>query len=219
MFTLDQWMSKAETGKGRYRLEQRGTGYYALCEACNNTRGGTWYVPEFQKWISVGADAISRLPDPRPDGLIAQMKLQKLRPSLFAKQVVTMLLALNAPEFGADHSALRAFVVTRKARGLPPRYRLFLSLFDGEVGRWGGYYGAMAFDRDLQPLAPIGVTDLLYFPYAYTLTIDETAPEPRAGEITSFTEYRPDDTPELRLELPYGSVVMPVEQPIPDSRH
>jgi hypothetical protein len=216
MYTLGQWMSKAETGKGRYRLEQRGTGYYALCETCNNTRGGSWYVPEFEKWISVGAEGLRRLPDPRPEGVIAQMKLEKLRPALFTKQVVMMLLALNAPEFGADHPDLRGFVLDREARGLPTRYRLFLSLFDGDVGRWGGFYTAIPFDRDLRPLPPIGVTDLLYYTYAYTLTIDETAPKPRPGEITSFTDYGADDTPELSLVLPYGSVVMPVEQPIPD---
>ncbi len=217
MYRYDEWLERVRTGTGRFEIQQRGTGYYALCEECNNTRGGAWYVPEFERWVGVGAELIRGVPDAAPSGgVVATARLQHLRPALFAKQLVMMLLTINGPEFGEEYPELRAFVLDRDARGLPPRHRLFLSLFRGDVGRWAGLYVAMQVDSSGQPSRPpILATDVLYYPFAYTLTIDEVGEAPGEGEITHFTTFRPDDEPELELKIGLNEVLLPPDEGIP----
>lgn len=208
MYTYDQWLSLDATGRGRYELQQRGSGYYAFCETCNNTRGGTWYIPEYELWVLAAAEVVSQLPDESQPGLVVHMNLHAVRPALFAKQMVMMLLALNGSEFGDAFPELRDYVRERDAVGLPDRHRLFLSLLNVDVARYGGRYEAVNFVTDKS----FSVTDLLYPPLAYTLTINEQEPEPREGEITWFTTLTPDDERDIKLTLPYNVTVMPPEQ-------
>jgi hypothetical protein len=214
MYLYDDWLERVKTGRGRFEIQQRGTGYYALCVECNSTRGGTWYVPEFERWVGVGAELLRGVPDDAPNngGVVATAQLQHLRPALFAKQVVMMPLTINEPALGVEYPELREFVLHRNARGLPTRHRLFLSLFRGDVARWAGLYVAMQVDSFGQPkLPPILATDLLYPPFAYTLTIDEADTLPREGEITHFTSFGPDDEPELELTIGLNEVLLPPE--------
>jgi hypothetical protein len=32
--------------QAQWENDQRGSGYFALCDECNNKRGGVWYGPE-----------------------------------------------------------------------------------------------------------------------------------------------------------------------------
>jgi hypothetical protein len=123
-----------------------------------------------------------------------------VRPALFAKQVVMMLLALNRIEFGESHPELREYVLARDAVGLPTRCRLFLSLFDAPVARHGALYAHLDLNSPEHPRA--FVTDLLDPPFAYTVTIDEVELEPRPGEITWFTTLGPDSVRDIELVLP-----------------
>jgi hypothetical protein len=165
-------------------------------------------LPEYELWVRAAAEIVLQVDDDPPPGLVANINLHGVRPALFAKQVVMMLLALNAPEFGDAFPELRDFVCERDAIGLPERHRLFLSLLNVDVARYGGRYEALNFIT----CKSFSVTDLLYPPLAYTLTIDEQEPEPREGEITWFTMLAPDDERDIRLTLPYNVTVMPPEQ-------
>lgn len=208
IYTYDQWLALDATGRGRYELKQRGSGYYAFCETCNSTRGGTWYVPEYEAWVHAGAEIILALKAEPPPNVVANITLHDVRPALFAKQMVMMLLALNAPEFGESFPELREYVRERDAVGLPDRFRFFLSLLNVDVARYGGLYSTLNFETR----KAFAVTDLLYPPFAYTLTIDEQGPKPRPGEITWFTTLVPDDRRKITLTLPYNVTVLPPEQ-------
>jgi len=212
IYTYDQWLSLGATGCGRYELQQRGSGYYAFCETCNNTRGGRWYVPEYELWVRAGAEIVLELKEEPPPGLVAHITLHEVRPALFAKQMVMMMLALNGPEFGDSFPELREYVRERDATGLPERFRLFVSLLNVEVARYGGLYAAFNFATD----KAFSATDLLYPPFAYTLTIDEEGPDPRSGEITWFTTLAAGDERDVKLTLPYNLTVLPPEQ-LPDA--
>ena len=121
--------------RAQWESDQRGSGYFALCDKCNNERGGTWYVPEFQEWAHMGADIVQDVqPHLQYDDLVAvNLTMRRSYPVRFLKQVVLMLLAINPAEFAADHEPLRVFVLGREAQGLPRRYRLLLGLYDHPV--------------------------------------------------------------------------------------
>lgn len=213
VYTYDQWLAATGRGRGRYESQQRGSGYTSLCEACNN-RGGTLYVPEYELWVRAGGEIVQGLLDVDTRDLEAiRATLHGVRPALFAKQVVLMLLALNRCEVGDKNPALREYVLHREAVGLPERYRLFLGIFDGEVARFGGVYTAM---REDGSRPPFHATDLVYPPFIYTLTIDEQAADPRPGEITWFTGIDPDDERDVKLRLPYNLAVFPLDHKIPE---
>jgi hypothetical protein len=213
---MDQWMAFRAGEDARWENDQKGSGYTALCDQCNNVRGGKWYVPEFQEWADLGAEIVNGLRDePRLDLLDAvNLKVSRGYPARFAKQIVLMLLAINAPEFGGVHQPLRDFVLTREATGLPSRYRLYLGLYDRDAARHAGLYWPMHFGA--VSVTGFAATDILYPPYSYTLTIDEPTPSPGGCEITHLADLGYDDQQDVSLRLPYNWSLMPHDIAEPD---
>lgn len=200
----------------QWENDQKGSGYTALCDQCNTVRGGRWYVPEFQEWAYLGAEVVNGLRDePRLDLVEAvHLTVSRRYPSRFVKQVVLMLLAINPAEFGDEHQALRDFILTREATGLPNRYRLYLGLYDRDAARHAGLYWPMHFGAD--GITGFGATDILYPPYSYTLTIDEPTPSTGGCEITHLAEIGYDEQQDLSLRLPYNWTLLPHDIAEPD---
>jgi hypothetical protein len=103
-----------------------GSGYYALCETCNTVRGNQWYVPEYRDWVWAGAEIVLALrEEPPPPDTIIRVPLHGVRPTLFAKQMVTMLLALNKPEVASSFPELQPVGRLSSPRRPPGRYAAF----------------------------------------------------------------------------------------------
>ncbi len=206
-YKLDQFWALEAGERARYRSDQRGAGEYALCDECNNERGGLWYAPEFCIWAQVVAGIITgHFPeDEKVTWLTVGFK--NVRPPRFLKQVVSMLLAINKPQFGADNPALRDFVLDLGARGLPEKYQVYLSLFVGEVARAVGetpYLGALG-----TPAAHTGVvTELSYPPFTYVLTVGSPPLGQEGCRITHFADFD-DAKQEVKLRLPVGWTLVP----------
>lgn len=210
IYTLDQWWLFSQGEKSRYEHKQRGSGYTSICAQCNNERGGQWYVPEFLRWVKGGAIGIQRhaadIEKARDEQLAATLSLtvRNAAPALFLKQVAMMFLAINEPTFGDDFPELREFVLDRELTGLPSRYRVFLhihyNLFSLHVGRTPM--------MNLQ--APrVGIaSEILYSPFGYTLTIDDTHTE-REGEISGFAGLSADTRRDTKVVLPVNDPYLP----------
>jgi hypothetical protein len=215
-YSLDQWMLFEAGEKARWENDQRGSGYYALCDRCNNERGGKWYVPEFEEWAYLGAGIVNdiRRHPQRADIEAVSLKVSRCYPVRFVKQVVLMLLAINNAEFAADHEPLRRFVVERDAVGLPDRYRLFLGVFDEPVARHAGIYFPLHTNET--GITGFAATDILYPPFSYTLTIDEPGEHTRGGEITHLADLGYDEQANVELHLPYNTPLLPTDVGSPD---
>jgi hypothetical protein len=212
-YKLDQWWALEAGEPARYESEQRGAGEYALCESCNNNTG-SWYVPELGRLIEAGATVVRSFPgrntaeDPA-EIVSVRMKIVGSYPGRFTKEMIAMLLAINDPSFGDEHPELRKFVVEREQRGLPERYRLYLSIFDRDVARQVGRYTAMRGIGTPSPHA-FDATELSYPPYTYVLTVAEQPDEERLGDISELTNYAyTDQVDELVLELPVNWTLLP----------
>lgn len=231
-YKLDQWWALEAGEPARYTSEQRGAGEYALCEACNNSTG-SWYVPELARLVEAGATVIRSFPEAKRDteggnlgqsrgsgqgddsteeagGVVSvRMKIVGSYPGRFTKEMIAMLLAINNPSFGDAHPELREFVLERERRGLPERYRLYLSIFDRDVARQVGRYTAFRGIGGPSPHA-FDATELSYPPYTYVLTIDEQPEKERLGDITELTRYGyADRVDEVELELPVNWALLP----------
>ncbi|RDI73557.1 hypothetical protein Gocc_2698 [Gaiella occulta] len=152
--------------RARWLNDQRGSGYFVLCDKCNNERGGNWYVPEFREWASLGADIVNDIREhPERENIEAvNLKVPPSYPVRFVKQVVLMLLVINTSEFAAEHEPLRRFVAERDLVGLPDRYRLYLGIYDEPLARHAGLYMLAHFDGST--IRAFAATDILYPPFS-----------------------------------------------------
>lgn len=204
LFKLDHWFAKGETGQMTGGAPQPdGSGMVSLCKSCNE-KTGAWYVPEFAKLVRDGItlhqhlDEYSAGDDPGKSMTprFVHVGIRQIRPLPLLKEVVAMLLAVNGPEFGKKNPALVQFVLEKESRGLPDRYRIFLSLFRGPMARFAGLSVAVHTDIGTITL----MTEVAYPPFAYLMTIDST-PELSIGEVTDWANADWNVTRDVTLDL------------------
>lgn len=202
LFKLDQaleWDPDFRPTGGK--VQQKGAGAYTLCERCNN-KTGSWYGRFFVDWCHQ-----SMLILERTGGRPSLFYLNYLFPLPVIKQVVTMFFSVNGPAFSQDHPELVQFVLDRKRKYLPPRYRFF-TYFTG-AGR-------------LRSMGPVGklnmkthsiqlMSEVAFPPLGYVMSLKGEPPDARLFEITHFTRFDYEKFDVMELRLP----VMPTHMPIP----
>lgn len=212
MYSIEQWVILESGGPDHYRDQQRGSGYVTLCEGCNNRRGGAWNVPDFCLWARTGDAAIRRFPAGETVTEVSFRPTKELRPLPFAKQIVSMMLALNEPAFGAAYPELREFVMEKERVGLPDDHRIYLSLCDIDFARWVGRYDFLGITVTGE-VETVVATELSYYPFTYVLSI---GPPLRMGALTDITEFahraRRDIVTE-KLTIPVNGSFLPFDTP------
>jgi hypothetical protein len=212
MFGLESWLNQASDGSmtGGERME-RGAGAHTLCSSCNSGVTGGLYVAELKKWTHAGLLLLQTIYKNRDveEGNAVKWTLPNAYPARFLKQLIAMLASVNASEFLDHHPDLREFVLNRDAVGLPPRYQFYLTLVHpkSSVARFAGASPRIAYGS----WSPTWVTDLVWPPFAYIMTIDEPAPVLPLGNIISFANRKYNEREEITLQL---QVVLG-EQPYP----
>jgi hypothetical protein len=212
MYGPEQWVVLQSGGPARYKSQQRGSGYVTLCDECNSRRGGTWNVPDFCLWTKTADALIRKFPEGKTVTEAGFRPLKQLRPLPFAKQIVSMLLALNLPEFGAAYPELRAFAMEKQRTGLPDDHRLFLSLYDLSFARWVGRYDFIGV-RPNGAFETIVATQLSYYPFTYVLTIGPPPPVTDLLDITRFTRSSRSTVVTEKLTLPVNGTFLPFDVP------
>lgn len=220
MLGIESWLRRHEEGASeRGMISQRGSGAYTLCDACNS-RAGARYVPEFLKWMEAGYRMLSELGDSLEDvdnNLEPQylhVKLERIRPARFLKQVVTMLLALAAPGFPPRNLALMEFAQDPGWVGLPPSYQLYLVLYaGGSVARYNGGAAVLRAGGEPQRIGSTFALELADPPFAYVLSVDESAPAVECGNISSFADLGIDQKADLEIDLRigFGHTALPLD--------
>jgi hypothetical protein len=201
MFGFEHWLKRTLSGEmSGGELKDRGAGVHTLCADCNSLTGGQ-YVPELKEWTGRGMSIVLQVTkEGQPPGNAVECTLKKVRPALFLKQLVAMLASVNQPTLLDDHPELRRFVLEREATGLPSRYQFYLGLTHPKstVFRFAG----------LSPLVRDGlwcvtwVTDLVWAPFVYAMTIDEPAPLFAIGNISAFADRTYNQVEDMILQLP-----------------
>lgn len=212
MYSLQQWVILESGGPARYRDQQRGSGYVTLCEECNNRRGGTWNVPDFCLWARTGDAAIRRLPADPTVSEVTFRPTKRLRPLPFAKQIVSMMLALNEPAFGSAYPKLREFVKDKDRHDLPDDHHLYLSLCDIDFARWVGRYDFLGITLTGE-VETVVATELSYYPYTYVLSIGPPLRMGALADITEFAQRPRSDIVTEKLTLPVNGSFLPFDIP------
>ena len=101
-----------------YRKFPRGIGENSLCVKCNSDTGG-WYGEAFADWTRQGLEWFEKLGD---KGLFSLPYY--IKPLNVIKQIMVMALAMSSENTLDYHRELRQFVLDRKQKYLPSKYRV-----------------------------------------------------------------------------------------------
>lgn len=193
--TIEEWIAREESGPFRGRMQQRGVGAYTLCPYCNNNTG-SWYAPELGKWAQRAMEILASRRQ-REETIV--LSIPDAFPLRFIKQVVTMFFSANGPDFSSKARDLAKFVLSKEARGLPDRYRFYLSFYRGPAVRSVGIAGILHTDSGKIQI----VSEVAYPPFSYVMGIDPHQPQ-GLSEITYFSRFHYDEQQPVSLELPIG---------------
>jgi hypothetical protein len=186
-------------------VQPQGTGTISICKSCNEY-SGSWYVPEFAKFVHTGVQIFRTLTpaaveeaDRSIEWKAVDFGITGMRALPVVKQIIASMLALNSSEFGQKNPELVQFALDRSSRGLPSKYRLYLCLFAGPIARFAG----LAVELNVVTRKAVFMTELAHPPFAYLLTIDSEPSQP-TGDITIWTTRDFDEVRDERLCLTLG---------------
>lgn len=114
--------SNDEDYKSSAKIQQGGIGSYCLCRDCNTFLGQN-YVQDYFKMAQVGRSVLQG-----HDFTQVFFKTINISPLKFFKQIISMFICINTPDFTEEHSELLNFVRDRNENFLPEKYRVFMYL-------------------------------------------------------------------------------------------
>lgn len=134
----------------------------------------------------------------RTGGRPSLIYLHYVFPLSIIKQVVTMFFSVNTDQFRHAHPDLEAFVLDRRRKYLPARYRFFVYFNIEGRHRALGTAGML----NIRSGAIHVMSELNYPPYGYLLVFDNAPPDDRLFEITHFARYDYGQFKVMELRLP-----------------
>lgn len=197
---MEEWFTKGKwTGKGK--KDQRGAGEYTLCESCNSNTG-SWYGAEYVEWAKRAFQMLGRIPGGKlTEAGLVPTTFTNARPLRFIKQAITMIFSANSPEFAAKNPELVKFVLNREARGLPPKYDVFMSLLRGTHSRMSGVSGELRLDRGDHVI----LSEVAHPPFGIVMTFDSKL-EDDFGRISYFANFGLDERRDVNVLMHTGEI-------------
>lgn len=184
--------------------QQKGTGGFVLCARCNNSTGRHW-AGEYGRWaVAIGSELQRHGPlaDP-PAGAHHHLnvKMAGVYPGRFARQVLTMLLAVSGgPTTSAQNPQVQSIVLEGATR-VPGHIRVFMRFYAGPHIRLLPITGAM----NLKSRRIEVSVELAFPPFAFVGVVSGVPHKDDPGlEITDWTQLAVDDRCNVELDLPIG---------------
>lgn len=189
----------------RPRQSQRGMGGYTLCVSCNSNTGH-WYGGTFVEFCKRALEVLYRA-----DGCPTLNYEYRTYPLRILKQIITMFFSANNSGFDRLYPELVKFILDKKARHLPRRYRVFIYYNSEGLPKHTGIQRVSAVNPESSSLEEImdsinspGIvaTEIVYPPLGYVMTIDSQSLDNSLYDISDFGRYRYDDFRSVYLNLP-----------------
>lgn len=179
----------------RTRKLRRGMGAYTLCESCNNLTGG-WYGTHFVEWCHRGMLLLER-----SEGKPTLYYPYRIYPLSVIKQIATMFVSVNGPEFRKKNDALVRFILNPTANYLPPDYKFFVYYnIEGMLRRWN-VAGIINWNNTFTSSKFAMISEITHPPFGYVMTLDSPPPDRRLHPITHFARYFYNEIADIQLRL------------------
>lgn len=177
-----------------YRISQRGSGAYTLCDTCNNNTGH-WYATHYAYWCYQAMELLLKT-----RGHPTLIFPYTIFPLAVFKQIMTMFCSVNGPGFAERNPDLVDFLLCKERMYLNPKYSVFAYLnIEGAAHRRASVTGIG------QVLSSKGfrlISEISHPPFGFVLALEGGAPDDRLVDISFFAKYTYDDLATLHLRLP-----------------
>jgi len=186
------WNFPGKKGK----QHQRGIGFYTLCGKCNNDTGA-WYADAFVDFTYKGYRGSYDKKVSSNDW--TKITFQDIYPLRVFKETIAMFFSVNTPDLSDVHPHLRALILSKYNRGIPPdEYGLYVYLLRGSVARLAGLAGiASLTDGHSRVLSELAAP-----PFGYVLEFDPKSKKDYC-DITFFAnQFDYNEKRTITLEMP-----------------
>ena len=168
------------------KIFQGGMGRYCLCKKCNSFLGNK-YVSSYYIMASIGRYILYNY-QPRS----VEFKTHTLSPLKFLKQVISMFICINEPEFTDMNPELLEFVKYPEEKYLPEKFKVYMYL--NNIGN--ARHIPIMYHNHLQM-----ISEIAFPPLGFLLSIDNKVPIPLLYDITGLKNFTIDYEGELSFEL------------------
>ncbi len=169
--------------KVKGRLEQGGIGVNAFCTNCNNFLGRK-YVNAYLSWVKIAATAIGQ-----GNYIGHDYSAFNQYPNKLLKQVISMFLAINTPEFSETNYDLSRFVLDPDTTELKEKYQIYTYLNTKGKTR----YIPMTMVGNLKEGSSSFCTEITFPPCGFVLCLNPTTKSNELlRNITHFKSTEPN---------------------------
>ena len=209
MFGFKSWIEQSPDGQMTGgEVKERGAGAHTLCYRCNTEITGDHYVAELKRWTAIAMTVARKLTGDE-QGNAVELIIQGAHSARLLKQIVAMLASVNSVSLLDHHRPLRDYAMNPQAVGLPNRYQfyLFVTHPTSSIARYGGLTVRLARGT----WCGTWLTDLVWPPCGYVMTIDEPTLFLPIGNISHFANYDYGEQANVTIQLP----ILVGDQPFP----
>ncbi|WP_343745807.1 hypothetical protein [Chitinophaga sp.] len=192
--------------KFKGKVEQGGVGYYSLCGTCNSFLGSN-YVRYYQEYSNTFIQFAKK-----KEFNMFEFAIHNFNALNVLKQIVSMFFSINDDTFSKNNRELAEFVLDPKSNKFPSQFRVFNYLnTEGQLRN----VPVMALGNLSSKGVVVG-TELAFPPLGHILTIDFDGQLPCHQEITSFKDYKFDETTSFDFKVYRLPTYLPI---LLDYRH
>ncbi len=171
-----------------YKNQQKGMGYYSLCQECNS-KTGLWYGNSYKYFIH----ALNKLiyeQAPRA-GETLNLTLKEFRPLPVFKQVISMFCSVNENL----RNDVSEFLLDKQSTEFVKKYSVYMYIVNTETGRIFGFSGLC------QPPNIYVVSEIAFYPVGFILSSHGDC-SPYGTDITHFSSYAYNIAGDLEMCVP-----------------
>jgi hypothetical protein len=173
------------------KMKQGGIGYNSFCEKCNNFLGSN-YVNAYKIWVNAG---LQLLVD--SEFAACHFELINIQPLPVLKQIISMFLAINDPEFIESFPELSEFVQNKNQTELPDKFQIYTYLTRAERFRYMNYCAK----NNLENGKTIQCSEIAFPPFGYVITFNSKLDISYLNNITAFKNYNFDNLQTFKMTL------------------
>lgn len=179
------------------KILQGGMGEFCLCRNCNSFLGSN-YVPSYYRMALIGKHLLQSYKAER-----FHFTGLELSPLKLLKQVLSMFVCINTPEFTNTYPDLLAFIKNPEEKALNERFRVYMYL--NNVGKTRTIPWMIVTNRGRG-----FISEITFPPLGFVLSIDNENTIPELTEITHFKNVRLDYCGKVHFKMN----VLPTFEPI-----
>lgn len=176
-----------ETNGLKYCQKQRGMGMYSLCQNCNNITG-SFYGTEYIKFAHTINNLFPKIVEicKRNENNIVEIEIKRMRPLLFAKQVLSMFCS-TCQSITKEDKHISDLLLNKDMQGLDSKkYKLSMFLLNQHRIE---YTGIQAMFIDTIGIKQIATIDAYPFGFVLEFNPKENISSPELNITSFFNEY------------------------------